>query len=325
MNSIVKPKFAKTWVFYFYVIIDKTEYEALSLNSPLTLEALHVLDAIDRRGSFSAAAQELDKAPSSLSYQIQKLEQDLDLIIYDRSGHKAKLTPSGKLLLDRGRLILEASHLLVKDSQILASGWELDLTIAYDGIIPVSHLFPLIKAFSKHSSTNIKLQEEILAGSWEALATGRADLLISPKLDSHSNEFKSLEIGQMEMRWVASVDHQVHRRNGDFDERAQQQYRIIAIADSARDKPPLSINVFSKQQKLTVNNFSAKVEALCEGLGIGTLPIHIAKELEQQGKLKMIEGGGSFPIKIIMSWKRDQLGKGKSWVIKNIKNHWDLK
>ncbi|MFA0544074.1 LysR family transcriptional regulator, partial [Vibrio sp. 10N.222.52.B7] len=48
------------------------------MHSPITLEALHILDAIDRRGSFAAAANEMDRAPSSLSYQIQKLEQDLD-------------------------------------------------------------------------------------------------------------------------------------------------------------------------------------------------------------------------------------------------------
>ncbi|WP_133153846.1 LysR family transcriptional regulator, partial [Vibrio sp. 10N.261.55.A7] len=54
--------------------------------NPLTLEALHILDAIDRRGSFASAAKELGRAPSSLTYQIQKLEQDLDLMIFDRSG-----------------------------------------------------------------------------------------------------------------------------------------------------------------------------------------------------------------------------------------------
>lgn len=70
------------------------------MQSPITLEALHILDAIDRRGSFASAANELDRAPSSLSYQIQKLEQDLDIMIFDRSGHKANFTDAGKLILE---------------------------------------------------------------------------------------------------------------------------------------------------------------------------------------------------------------------------------
>ena len=41
----------------------------------LTLEAIRVLDAIDRRGSFAAAADELGKVPSALSYTVQKLEE----------------------------------------------------------------------------------------------------------------------------------------------------------------------------------------------------------------------------------------------------------
>ncbi|EFO50322.1 LysR family transcriptional regulator, partial [Vibrio alginolyticus] len=101
------------------------------MQSPITLEALHILDAIDRRGSFAAAANELDRAPSSLSYQIQKLEQDLDINIFDRSGHKALFTEAGKLILERGRAILQASEKLVNDATLLANGWELDITVAF--------------------------------------------------------------------------------------------------------------------------------------------------------------------------------------------------
>lgn len=107
----------------------------------ITLEALTILDAIERRGSFSAAAAEFDRATSSLSYQMQKLEQDLDIMIFDRSGHKAILTEAGKLILERGRVILQATESMINEARLLANGWELDLTIAYDSIIPVTNFF----------------------------------------------------------------------------------------------------------------------------------------------------------------------------------------
>ncbi|MEA1185867.1 LysR family transcriptional regulator, partial [Escherichia coli] len=47
----------------------------------LTLEALRVMDAIDRRGSFAAAADELGRVPSALSYTMQKLEEELDVVL----------------------------------------------------------------------------------------------------------------------------------------------------------------------------------------------------------------------------------------------------
>ncbi|WP_230369313.1 LysR family transcriptional regulator [Paludibacterium denitrificans] len=59
----------------------------------LSPDALLVLDAIARNGSFSAAAEELHRVPSTITYTIQKLEQDLDIAIFDRSGHRARLTP----------------------------------------------------------------------------------------------------------------------------------------------------------------------------------------------------------------------------------------
>ena len=44
---------------------------------PITMDALQALDAIERRGSFAKAAEELNKATSALSYTVQKLEEQL--------------------------------------------------------------------------------------------------------------------------------------------------------------------------------------------------------------------------------------------------------
>lgn len=294
------------------------------MQSPITLEALHILDAIDRRGSFAAAANELNRAPSSLSYQIQKLEQDLDIMIFDRSGHKANFTDAGKLILERGRAILSATEKLVNDATLLANGWELDITIAFDGIIPIANFFPLVEALGNVSKTRIRLQEEILAGSWESLATDRADLLICPRIETLPQDVKAETLGEMEMVWVAASNHYVHKRTGEFDEEARQKYRAIAIADTARDQPAMSVNILQKQPRLTVTNFNAKCQALVNGLGIGTLPKHVAEPLIAEGKLKKIEGSQGSKMEIIMAWRRNKIGEAKSWCIQYLKKHWNL-
>ncbi|MFB9136840.1 LysR family transcriptional regulator [Vibrio sp. AK197] len=295
------------------------------MQSPITLEALHILDAIDRRGSFAAAANELDRAPSSLSYQIQKLEQDLDLMIFDRSGHKANFTDAGKLILERGRAILVATEKLVNDASLLANGWELDITLAFDGIIPIDNFFPMIDALGNVSSTRVRLQEEILAGCWESLAEGRADLLVCPKPESYPHDVKAESIGTMSMVWVAASDHYVHKRTGVFDEAAREKYRVIAIADTAREQPSLSVNILHKQPRLTVTNFSAKLEALKQGLGIGTLPKQVADPLIEQGILKPIKDTQLTDMEIILAWRRNKLGEAKSWCIQYLKKNWKLK
>ncbi|MCK6263584.1 LysR family transcriptional regulator [Vibrio sp. ZSDE26] len=294
------------------------------MQNPLTLEALHILDAIDRRGSFASAAKELDRAPSSLTYQIQKLEQDLDLMIFDRSGHKAAFTEVGRLILEQGRLILGASHDLVDKASALANGWELELTIAFDGIIPVNNFFPLVSKLEEISSTKLKLQEEILAGCWEALAVERADLLICPKVGMIPQDLKAQVIGSMSMVWVASNDHYIHRRVGELNDQERQKYKVIAIADTALEHPIQTVNVLDKQPRLTVTNFHAKVDALIAGLGIGTLPKQVANTFIEQGKLSLIDGTDEQDIEIVLAWKRNNMGNSKNWCIQYLTQHWNL-
>ena len=295
------------------------------MQSPITLEALHILDAIDRRGSFAAAANELNRAPSSLSYQIQKLEQDLDIMIFDRSGHKANFTDAGKLILERGRAILSATEKLVHDATVLANGWELDITLAFDGLIPISSFFALVDALGNVSKTRVRLQEEILAGCWESLAADRADLLVCPRIDTLPQDVKAETLGTLTAVWVAATDHYVHKRAGEFDEQARQKYRVIAIADTARDQPAMSVNILEKQPRLTVTNLNAKCQALVDGLGIGTLPSLVAQPLIDAGKLKIISDTEPRELEIIMAWRRNKIGEAKSWCIQYLKKHWHLR
>ena len=69
------------------------------MNNPLTLDQLRVLDSIERLGSFARAARELSRATSAVSYSVKTLEESLGLRLFDRSGHRAALTPEEAVLL----------------------------------------------------------------------------------------------------------------------------------------------------------------------------------------------------------------------------------
>jgi len=146
----------------------------------LTLDALQVLDAIERRGSFAAAAEELFRVPSAMTYTVQKLEQDLGVTLFDRSGHRAKLTPAGEELLKEGRHLLRAANDLECRVKRVATGWEAELNIAYDDVLPATRLLPLIAEFYRAASgTRLRIASEVLGGCWDALVSGRADLVIA--------------------------------------------------------------------------------------------------------------------------------------------------
>ena len=67
------------------------------------LDVLVILDALEKEGSFAAASAKLYKTPSALSYTIHKLESDLNIQLLDRSGHRARFTCTGQMLLEKGR------------------------------------------------------------------------------------------------------------------------------------------------------------------------------------------------------------------------------
>ncbi|MGA1083602.1 MAG: LysR family transcriptional regulator, partial [Burkholderiaceae bacterium] len=64
--------------------------------SPLTPEALMLVRLIAEKGSFAAAARELGRVPSALTYSIRQLEESLDVLLFDRKSPQAKLTPAGE-------------------------------------------------------------------------------------------------------------------------------------------------------------------------------------------------------------------------------------
>ncbi|MBL1378915.1 LysR family transcriptional regulator [Zobellella iuensis] len=292
----------------------------MSREKALTLEALRVLDAIERRGSFAAAADELGKVPSALSYTIQKLEDELDLALFDRSGHKTQFTPVGRLLLERGRQLLHAATQLVEDARALERGWETRITLAVDAIMPSERLFPVLDALSRQTETDIKLAHEVLAGTWEALETGRADLAITPLREDAvmSPGIKTQFLYQETFVYVAHPDHPIHQETGPLTEEVLSRYRAIAVADTARFKPPLTFRLFDKQSRLTVSTMQDKITAVKAGLGISSVPLSWLGDMLEKGELKEVSTSCRETTDVVLAWRRDAMGKAKSWLIRQI-------
>ena len=145
------------------------------MHTAITIDALKVLDAIDRKGSFAGAANELFRVPSAISYTVQKLEEDLSVAIFDRTGHRAALTPAGRYLLEEGRSLLEAAETLAHTTQQVAKGWETRLRIGFNSLLPAECLFDTIRAFyALGVPVEVQLVEEVFAGSLPAIPKTRA-------------------------------------------------------------------------------------------------------------------------------------------------------
>nr|MDN1023187.1 LysR family transcriptional regulator [Escherichia coli]MDN1033024.1 LysR family transcriptional regulator [Escherichia coli] len=274
----------------------------------LTLEALRVMDAIDRRGSFAAAADELGRVPSALSYTMQKLEEELDVVLFDRSGHRTKFTNVGRMLLERGRVLLEAADKLTTDAEALARGWETHLTIVTEALVPTPAFFPLIDKLAAKANTQLAIITEVLA-----------DIVIAPDMHFRSSsEINSRKLYTLMNVYVAAPDHPIHQEPEPLSEVTRVKYRGIAVADTARERPVLTVQLLDKQPRLTVSTIEDKRQALLAGLGVATMPYPMVEKDIAEGRLRVVSPESTSEIDIIMAWRRDSMGEAKSWCLREI-------
>lgn len=285
----------------------------------LSLEALQVLDAIDRRGSFAAAATELHRVPSAITYTIQQLESDLDVLIFDRRGHRAQLTPAGHELLSEGRQLLQAAVDLETRIRQVAKGWETELRIGVDTIIGAARLYPLIAQFyaeqGSSGGTRIKVTEEVLAGNWDALVCERADLVIGVNDDiPPGGGFATLLLRPVSFVFVAAPDHPICAEAQPLTEAIIHRYRAVSVADSSRNLPPRTVGLLSGQDVLTVPSMRDKIAAHIGGLGVGYLPAHLAAPEVANGHLRSFELDSPRPeAALYAAWRPRRTGKALRW------------
>lgn len=288
----------------------------------ISLEALQVLDAINRRGSFAAAAAELNRVPSAITYTIQQLESDLDVLIFDRRGHRAQLTPAGHELLNEGRQLLQAAVDLETRIRQVAKGWETELRIAVDTIIGAARLFPLIEQFygeqgpmAGKAGTRIKVSEEVLAGNWDALVSGRVDLVIGVNDDiPPGGGFATLLLRQLSFVFVAAPAHPICAETQPLTEKIIHEYRAVSVADSSRNLPPRTVGILSGQEVLTVPSMRDKISAHVAGLGVGYLPAHLAAPDVAAGRLRILNLASPRPESALYAaWRPSRTGKALRW------------
>lgn len=287
----------------------------------LSLETISIIDAISRKGSFAAAAEELHRVPSALTYSVQKLEQDLDVQLFDRSGHRAVLTEAGVELLREGRNLLHAAEALEARVKRVATGYEAELRIAVSDLIPLSDFYPLVEAFyAEACGTRLRILTEVYGGCWDALASGRADLAVgAPGEGPAGGGYASRAIGVVEFVFVVAPSHPLAAYPEPLSSSDIIQYRAISAADSSRNLPPRTSGLLTGQDVLTVPDMAAKIEAQRQGLGVGYIPRHLAQQELETGRLIVRQVEAFKPeAQIFIAWRSSHKGMALQWWVERL-------
>jgi DNA-binding transcriptional LysR family regulator len=257
----------------------------------LTPEALGLVQAVADHGSFAAAARELGLVPSAVTYRIRQIEDALDVLLFDRSTRQARITEAGAELLRESTRLLGEIDAVANRVKRVATGWEPMLTIAVDSVIARDPLLDLATAFfALDPPTRLKLRDETLLGTIEALTSGEADLAVGAVLDAASLAFtatgiRSRPIGELCFVYAVAPHHPLARLPEPLTDAVLRQHRAVAAADSVRSGPGMTVNLVGGQDVLTVPSMHAKLAAQLHGLGGGFLPEPMARPYIEAGHL----------------------------------------
>ena len=291
---------------------------------PINIEALMVLDAIEYRGSYAAAAEQLNKVPSALSYIVQKLEEQLNVTIFVRQGRRAVLTPAGKHLLLEGRKVLNAINLLSEQTQTIANGWEPKIRVACDSIIDIQPVFTGIASFlAEHENIEIDVQEEVMNGSWEALVADRVDLVIgAPEPIPALKGIRAVKMGAINLVLVAGANHELSHMTKPIEASNLTRYRTVVVHDSVRNEIARTVNLIEGSNHFFVSSIKHKLAAIMAGIGIGYLPKALIQNEIDNGELMIVETVEQIPSQdLFLAWKIANKGKGLFKLRRLLENH----
>ena len=146
---------------------------------PFTLDQLRILKAISTEGSFKRAADSLYVSQPAVSLQVQNLEKQLAVPLFDRGGRRAKLTEAGYLLLNYGEKIIalcQETCRAIEDLQNLQGGTLIIGASQTTGTYLLPRMIGLFR--QKYPDVSVQLQVHSTRRTSWGVANGQVDLAI---------------------------------------------------------------------------------------------------------------------------------------------------
>ncbi|HEY0887589.1 MAG TPA: LysR substrate-binding domain-containing protein, partial [Ramlibacter sp.] len=230
---------------------------------------------------------------------------------------QARLTPAGAELLREGARLLAEIDAVANRVKRVATGWESQLTIAVDTVVSLGVVMELVHAFYELAPvTRLRLRDESLSGTLEALTSGQADLALGVALEaSNAGGVQSRLLGEMPFVYAVAPHHPLAARPEPLPDDLLQQHRAIAVADSVQRGPALTLGLLAGQDVLTVPTMRAKLDAQLRGLGAGFVPLAMARPYLETGRLVAKETQrGARVVRISAAWRTSSHpGRALQW------------
>lgn len=254
-----------------------------------SLDQLAVLDAIARTGSFAAAARELHRVPSAISYSVQTLEEAVSVPLFDRSGHRAGLTAAGRQLLGEARDLLSRAQQLDRTASLLGDGWEPEVRVVVDGAYPMASILKALGVLAEREvPTQVQIDVEYQDGVIDRFHQDRADMMIALGLED-GGRLKGTPLPPLEMVLVAAPGHPLAQKKKLGRDDLSRHVDLVVKDSSATYARTPRPSFLGTRHVVRFSDFQSKLAALRSGVGFGWMPLHLVRAAMRAGELKLLD------------------------------------
>ena len=287
----------------------------------VTIDQLRVFRQVAESGSFSAAARNMHRAQSAVTYAVQKLEDQVGTQLFDREGYRPVLSDAGRALLPRATRILDELAAFGAQARGISGGLEPEVSLVVDSLYSTPLLVGALADFQREfPSVQLRIFVETLGGTAKALLDGAADLGICLDFALAIAELQSTPMGHIELVPVASPRHPLGKRKGPIPLEATRDHVQLVLTDRSQLTQGKEYTVFAvKTWRLA--DLGARHAMVVAGLGWCSMPLHMVKEDLAAGRLVKLDirwpgGVRGFPRpEVILARRKDKvLGPAGEWL-----------
>lgn len=275
----------------------------------MTITQLNYVLALDKSKNFTKAAKACKISQPSLSTQIQKLEEELGVEIFDRTKKPIKSTEIGKILINQFKIIIDessnVSELIIKSKEKINKNIKFGISYTLEAT-----LLPLFyeSLISKFDNSNIKLTINSKDKLLKKLNNNEIDFIITttPRL---KKELKVIPFYYEPLMIV------IPKKLQNFDLKIIEPNKIntneILVPKKNNDLKKSIIKLFNTKKfntKIKTDNLETLLNLSLNGAGMSVLPYLFFESLRDEKKSLVFNFSNPLPSReISMVFKKNSL------------------
>ncbi|MGH8263781.1 MAG: LysR family transcriptional regulator, partial [Steroidobacteraceae bacterium] len=256
------------------------------------LNGLEALDAVVKYGGFARAAEHLHKVQSAISHQIQKLEEQLGVSLFNRDGYRVQLTATGEAILAESRRLLAQAEHVRSVARQYSQGWEPALVIIVDGILPLDPTLAALKTLAtERVPTRIQVKVEFIRGVQARFEKDSGDLMLVTDYAADPNLHEEA-LPPLDCILCVAPTHPLG--GGKRVSLAELQDHVEMSVQHSSEEQGYDRHLFGCERAFYLSSHHAKKQALLMGVGFGWMPMYLIHNELKAGTLRELRYvGGS--------------------------------